>query len=366
VLITFHVNPDVSTNTTPINLAASNAPSGLTVTTYVESSSQFFPLRPAVTNASNDTGVDGSVAITGAHFVISTPSSSSAGSSFSMTVSAKNALGNTVTDYSGTVHITSTDSSGSVVLPANYTFVSGDSGVHTFTNGVTLVTAGNQTVTATDTVSNTGTSGAITINALAANHLAFSVPSTVTAGTAFSGTVTAEDQFNNTATGYTGTVAFQTTYPTVPGIVLPGNYTFVTGDHGTKTFSSAVILNQAGGQYIWVTDSVNSFTTNDAITVTPGALNRFQITAPSFATAGVAVSITVMALDAYGNIETGYTGTVHFTSTDALATLPANSTLSSGYEVFSVTLDTNAAQTVTGTDTVFSSIVGTTGTINVS
>ena len=36
-------------------------------------------------------------------------------------------------------------------LPVGYTFVSGDNGVHSFTNGVTFVTAGSQTVTATDT-----------------------------------------------------------------------------------------------------------------------------------------------------------------------------------------------------------------------
>jgi hypothetical protein len=31
------------------------------------------------------------------------------------------------------------------------------------------------------------------------------------------------------------------------------------------------------------------------------------------------LSVTVTALDAYGNIATGYTGTVHFTSSDIAA-----------------------------------------------
>jgi len=35
-------------------------------------------------------------------------------------------------------------------LPANYTFTEADNGVHTFTAGVTLETAGEQSVTATD------------------------------------------------------------------------------------------------------------------------------------------------------------------------------------------------------------------------
>ena len=37
-------------------------------------------------------------------------------------------------------------------LPADYKFTSSDQGAHTFTFGVTLATAGNQTVTATDTI----------------------------------------------------------------------------------------------------------------------------------------------------------------------------------------------------------------------
>ena len=54
---------------------------------------------------------------------------------------------NVATSYRGTVHFTSTDTA--AVLPANYTFVAGDAGVHTF--NVTLKTAGSRTVTATDT-----------------------------------------------------------------------------------------------------------------------------------------------------------------------------------------------------------------------
>ena len=60
-------------------------------------------------------------------------------------------------------------------------------------------------------------------------------------------------------------------------------------------------------------------------------------------TAGVAGTITVKARDAYGNTATGYTGTVHFTSTDSNAVLPANHTFTAGdagTHTFSVTLKT--------------------------
>ena len=86
-------------------------------------------------------------------------------------MTAQDASGNTASTYTGKVHFTSSDTSTSIALPADYTFVTADHGVHTFSNGVTLVTAGNQTVTATDTVTGsiTGTSGTIAVAAAAAS-----------------------------------------------------------------------------------------------------------------------------------------------------------------------------------------------------
>jgi hypothetical protein len=62
------------------------------------------------------------------------------------------------------VTFSTTDPDSGVVLHANYTFTSGvggDNGVHTFPGGVTLITAGSQPLTVTDTAS--GVSGNITI-----------------------------------------------------------------------------------------------------------------------------------------------------------------------------------------------------------
>jgi subtilase family serine protease len=92
---------------------------------------------------------------------------------------------------------------------------------------------------------------------------------------------------------------------------------------------------------------------------------HFSVTAPSTASAGTPVSVTVKALDASGNTATGYSGTVHFTSTDSSAVLPANSKLTSGTGTFSATLNTAGTQTITATDTVTASITGTSGNISV-
>src|SRR4029077_4681142 len=99
------------------------------------------------------------------------------------------------------VHFTSTDLAAS--LPADYTFVAGDAGVHTFT--ATLKTAGRQNLSAIDTVTGsiTGTQTAITVNPAAASALIVSgYPSPTTAGAAQSFTITAKDPFGNPAHRY--------------------------------------------------------------------------------------------------------------------------------------------------------------------
>ena len=102
---------------------------------------------------------------------------------FSVAVTAFDIFGNTAVGYAGTVHFTSSDPA--ATLPADYTFTAADQGVHTFTNGVTLVTAGNQTITATDTVTSSITGkAAVSVVAAAANHLVVSAPANATAGAA--------------------------------------------------------------------------------------------------------------------------------------------------------------------------------------
>jgi List-Bact-rpt repeat protein/Big-like domain-containing protein len=96
------------------------------------------------------------------------------------------------------------------------------------------------------------------------------------------------------------------------------------------------------------------------------AATHFLVSAPSTATAGTAFSFTVTAQDASNNTVTTYAGTVHFTSSDGAAVLPANSTLTNGVGTFSATLNTPGGQTIKATDTVTASITGTSGTITVS
>ena len=77
-----------------------------------------------------------------------------------------------------------------------------------------------------------------------------------------------------------------------------------------------------------------------------GPATHFLVSAPASATAGSAFSFTVTAQDQFNNPTTGYAGTVHFTSSDGSAVLPANSTLTNGAGTFSATLKTAGNQTI--------------------
>ncbi len=78
--------------------------------------------------------------------VLAAPTAETAGTSFSLTVTAQNSSGATDTGYLGTIQFTSSDVQAG--LPANFTFTAADDGTYTFT--VTLKTAGSQSITATD------------------------------------------------------------------------------------------------------------------------------------------------------------------------------------------------------------------------
>jgi hypothetical protein len=88
-----------------------------------------------------------------------------------------------------------------------------------------------------------------------------------------------------------------------------------------------------------------------------------SVTAAANSMAGSAFNITVKVLDGNGNVFTGYTGTVYFSSSDGQASLPGSYTFTAadaGVHTFTnaVTLKTAATQTVTVADTVTGSING--------
>ena len=221
------------------------------------------------------------------HLTVAAPASATAGTAFTTMVTAFDQFNNVATGYLGTVHFTKTDAGAGSVLPADYTFTAGDSGVRVFTNGVTFVTLGSQTVTATDTVTGSinGTSANVAVTAGAATHFTVSAPATAQGGTAVSVTVTAKDQFNNTATGYTGTVHFTSSDGAA---TLPGNYIFLAGDSGVHTFTNAVTFATGGNQTVTATDTGNA-----SINGTSGAVSVSVVSPPTLAQAFGASNVQI-------------------------------------------------------------------------
>jgi len=319
------------------------------------------------------------------HFSVSAPANATSGTAFTATVTALDASNATVTTYAGTVHFTSSDAQ--AVLQANSTLTNG---VGTFS--ATLNTAGSQTITATDTVTSsiTGTSGTVTVSGATGADVAVTItaPASVAPGATLSYVITVK---NNGPQGATGVVM---TDP-VPGTLMPNmvvSSASCTEDINVGTGQTRLscnvgtLANGASTQisYNVTPTSAGSLTNTATVSATspdPNPSNNsasvttnvgtaptthFMVSGPATATAGTPLNITVTALTAANATATSYTGTVHFTSSDVAAVLPANSTLTNGVGTFSATLKTAGAQTITATDTVTASITGTSGTITVA
>jgi subtilisin-like proprotein convertase family protein len=179
------------------------------------------------------------------YFTVSAPSSATAGSAFSVTVTAHNPDGTVDTGYTGTVHFTSSDTARQVVLPADSMLTNG-----TGSFSVTLVTAGSQTITATDTV-NSAITGSASVSVSAAEVASLTLsgfPSPIYAGTSGTFTVTARDAYGNIATSDNGTVTFTSSDPKAS---LPGASAL---HNGTGTFTAT--LNTPGTQSLTAQDSL--------------------------------------------------------------------------------------------------------------
>jgi probable HAF family extracellular repeat protein len=190
----------------------------------------------------------------------------------------------------------------------------------------------------------------------------FSVTSTTpqVIGTSFNITVSVLDATNNLVTAYAGMLHFSSSDPLA---VLPHDSPLA---NGTGTFP--VTLKTAPAATVTVTDTTKGSIsgTSNSIQVSAPATTHFSVSTVSSASSGTPFNFTVTALDPSNNTVTTYAGTVHFTSTDGHAVLPANATLTNGTGTFSATLKTVGSQTITATDTVTVSITGSSNAVSVS
>lgn len=214
----------------------------------------------------------------------------------------------------------------------------------TVANGKVYVGTGSSTIVAYGLL---GVQGGTT------THFTLTGPSSTVAGTGFNITTTAKDVNGNTVTTYGGTVHYTTTdhQGSVP--------TNTTLTNGVKT--AKVDLRTAGTQSFTGTDTVTpSITgTSSSISVSPGNPQSFLFSTPATATLGTGFTFTLTVKDGFGNTVPTYAGTVHFTSTDPTAVLPSDFQLTNGTGTFSATFHTAGKQRITATDTVKTTIKGT-------
>jgi autotransporter-associated beta strand protein len=289
------------------------------------------------------------------------PTSVAAGGAVTFTVTAQDSGGHTVPNYTGTVQLTSTDSAATYngnPLPATYTFVAADNGAHTFT--VKLNTPGSPTISIADQA-NSGlkaTTNAITVTTAGGFSKYVLAPvgsSSLVAGAPFLVTVQAADATGTPVTNYTGPAS-------VTVAASPAD------PHGT--FPQTVALNSSGfGFFVGNLQTAGAYTltatggtvtgTSGNLTVAPSDATYLTVSAPATATTGTPVNVVVTAFDHFGNVATGYTGSVKLTSTDpAAATLVSSYAFTSGsgkdngVHTFSATLKSGGTQTITATDTV--------------
>ena len=295
-------------------------------------------------SAPNMTAASATVNVTGQvnRLAFTAPTSANAGDTFSIAVSATTVEGTIATGYSSRVHFTSSDVLAG--LPADYTFTAADAGMHTFT--VTLKASGSRFISATE-VGGTITGGA-SVNVAAGVAQSFTLAGAGGAiGVARPITIVARDVYGNTDTNYSGLLHFTSTDPLA---ILPPDTALV---NGVATVN--VTLLTVGTQQITATGVANAALTGTISSdATPPVPASFAVTGFPATVAGVSHTFTVSVRDTIGQIASGFTGTVYFSSTDVQAGLPASYTFTAadaGVHVFAATFKTAGIQSISVRDT---------------
>jgi hypothetical protein len=211
-----------------------------------------------------------------------------AGSAFSTTVTATDQNGNTLTSYTGTVHLASSDptatfadaATGLPLAGNNYTFTALDQGVHTFT--VTLTAAGGQTVSAIDSASGGTGSTSVTVSPAQAAQLAFGQqPTNTLVNQQITPAVTVRilDQFGNLTSS---TASVTVVLGPNPGSGTLSGTTTVTASGGVASFGD-LSINQAGTGYTLAASSsgLTGATSNPFNVTATSVIEGFETSSPS-------------------------------------------------------------------------------------
>ncbi|MHA8064940.1 invasin domain 3-containing protein, partial [Aquirufa aurantiipilula] len=332
--------------------------------------------------------------------VVTGTGTQTAGGSQTVTVTAKDASGNTATSYTGAKNITFSGAASSTSPATAPTVASTDFGTATsltFTAGVAsgsmiLYKAESATVNASDGTINSNTGGTlnVTVSPSTMTKLAVSLTSPQVNGTAFTGTntLTAQDAYGNTVTGFDASGNNITVTTSLTGTVSGLGSGVNNVINQLANFSSGVANLTSLGLKFTGTSGTGTFTftpasgtavTSSSVTVNPGAATKLVVTGTGTQTAGGAQTVTVTAKDANGNTVTSYTGAKNITFSGAAASpSPATTptvagtnfgtatslTFTAGVASGSMVLYKAESATVNATDGTINSNTG--GTLNVT
>jgi hypothetical protein len=272
------------------------------------------------------------------------PGTATAGTPFNFTVTAQDPSGNKGTDiaYNGTIHFTSSDTNGGVVLPANYTFKSTDQGTATF--AATLQTAGPQTITATDTQNNaiTANTPSITVSpGKQSQTITFTTnaPASAAYGTSFTVVATASSGLPVTFTSLIGACSnVGATYTMTSGT---GPCAVIADQTGNGTYSPAPTVTQTTAATL--ANQTITFTTNAPASATYGT----NFTVAAGASSGLPVAFT--SSGACSNLGATYTMTSGTGPCSVIANQAGDTNYAVATTVTQTTAATKASQNITFT-----------------
>src|SRR5437773_1564077 len=242
-------------------------------------------------------------------------------------VTARDAAGNPVPSFTGSVTVALGSNPGGSTLSGTTT-VAAVNGVAAFVDLSLNKTGTGYWLTATATGLNTATSSVFDITAGVATQLVFGTqPSTTVANRLITPAVKvrALDALGNLVPSFTGSVTVA--LGANPGGATLSGTTPVAAVGGVATFVDLSLNKTATGYTLTASASGFAPVTSTAFDITPGTANQLAFTVqPSNTLAGAAMSpaVQVTALDPAGNLVPSFTGSV----TVALGSDPGGSTLS--------------------------------------
>jgi len=244
-----------------------------------------------------------------------------AGERFDLEVEAIDEFENTAAGYAGTIRFLSSDTGDSTALPAPYTFVPSDGGAHLFSGVARLTTAGLHTISATDTSEARidGAASGIEVRSAAPASIALSPPGSfyVNVGASRVLSAAARDAFGNAPFGQQVSVVIKNSAdgsleddPANPNNTS-GGFSIQTG--ATDSAGVITVLYRAPG-IAGLSDTLDAYCSSVGhesvqdvfISSTPAGATTLRVL-PAQAlvdTAGAVFSISVEAMDSFGNLDT--------------------------------------------------------------